>query len=409
MTIEIVLEGKLTEEKDFEGYLELIQDICKERKLKMEFYDRLSFIDVCPEGYIQVSYENQYLSISSQTNVVGAGFHAYVCEFLDVLIEKSPLELQVSDPTDYFAHRDFERLKYKIYYQWLSDLSAYILDQKDQVKDLCISWQVDYYLPKEKKGYVITPMGYIPVTLFEPQHLEELAQTFFIWNNKEKNALFYKNCALNLLWKECYFEYSNMDEKTVDTTHMILDYLEMAFEKDASIPLPILEYYELCETMNREIKITNPISMISIPQIGYRRDIIQYQLGAWSIPVDGCAEKRVTSDKTALVFMAPFCQNDQTWHWMYKISTMTFEESIDHFLPLITNDEQHEIFECEGIKGAISITKEDEYQLIHAQYICKNETLFLHLYVRLNETIDPLMDLIKHVRYRSLNSDLKAN
>lgn len=409
MTIEIVLEGKLEEEKDFEGYLELIQDISKERKLKMEFYDHLCFIDICPEGYIQVSYENQYLSVSSQTNVVGAGFHAYVCEFFDTLIERSPLELQVSDPTDYFTHRDFKRLKYKIYYQWLSDLSAYILDQKKQVKDLCISWQVDYYLPKEKKGYIITPMGYLPESLFEPQHLEELAQTFFIWNNKERDAVFYKNCAMNLLWKECFFEYSTMNEKTADTANMILDYLEMAFEKDASIPLPILEYSELCETMHREHKITNPVSMVSFPQIGYRRDIIHYQLGAWSIPVDGCAERNVTPDKTALVFIAPYHQNDQTWHWMYKISTMTLEENVDHFMPAILEDEHHISFEHEGVKGVALVTKEDEYQLVHAQYICKNETLFLQLFVHLNDPIDPLLELIKHVSYHKFGGGLKAN
>lgn len=35
MTIEIVLEGKLEEEKDFEGYLGLIQEICQDKKIKM--------------------------------------------------------------------------------------------------------------------------------------------------------------------------------------------------------------------------------------------------------------------------------------------------------------------------------------------------------------------------------------
>lgn len=340
---------------------------------------------------------------------MGAGFHAYVCEFMDTLLEKSPQEFEVNDPTGYYHQRNFDHLKYDIYYRWLLDVGRYIMEQKDKVKDLCISWQVNYYLPKEKKGYIITPVGYISEEMFEPDRIEDLANTFFIWNNKEKDSMFYRNAAMNLLWKECYFEYSTMNDKTMDITNSILDYLEMAYEKNPTLALPMLEYRELCETMDREPKISNPVSMINIPKIGYRREMIEYQLGNWNIPVDGCAERRVVSDENALIFMAPYHKDDESWRWMYKISSMAFEKEIHKFLPMIKDDEAHEEFEYEGVKGIVSLTTDEEYRLIHAQYVWKNETLLLQLYVNLTVDEKPLLDLIKHVRYRSFSTELKAN
>ena len=58
-----------------------------------------------------------------------------------------------------------------------------------------------------------------------------MADDFFVWNDRKRTARYYRNCAMVLLWKECYFAYSSMNEYTDKIANSILDYLEAAYEK----------------------------------------------------------------------------------------------------------------------------------------------------------------------------------
>ena len=44
MAIEVMLEGTLEEEKDFEGYMKFIQEIAIQNQMKMEIYEDSAFI-----------------------------------------------------------------------------------------------------------------------------------------------------------------------------------------------------------------------------------------------------------------------------------------------------------------------------------------------------------------------------
>ncbi len=57
-------------------------------------------------------------------------------------------------------------------------------------------------------------MGYMTKDKFLHSEVEDLAKEFFIWNEEKRTAQYYRNCAISLLWKECYFEYSAMNEET---------------------------------------------------------------------------------------------------------------------------------------------------------------------------------------------------
>ena len=123
MAIEVTLEGRLEEENDFEGYMKFIQETAIQNQLKMEIYEDCAVIDVCPEGYIEISCENLYVSISAQTNVAGPGFHAFVCDFFAQIQKQSPIALNANDPTGYYDRRNFNHLKYGIFHRWLADIA----------------------------------------------------------------------------------------------------------------------------------------------------------------------------------------------------------------------------------------------------------------------------------------------
>ena len=82
MSIEVVLEGALEKEKDREQFSQYLKDVCVKKKVHIEDYDATLMMDICPEGYIECSYEGTFVSIVAQTNVAGPGFHAFVCSLM---------------------------------------------------------------------------------------------------------------------------------------------------------------------------------------------------------------------------------------------------------------------------------------------------------------------------------------
>ena len=73
MAIEVTLEGRFEEENDFEGYMNFIQETAIKNQLNMEIYEDCAVIDVCPEGYIEISCEillPPYIASSTISNEI---------------------------------------------------------------------------------------------------------------------------------------------------------------------------------------------------------------------------------------------------------------------------------------------------------------------------------------------------
>lgn len=405
MSIEVVLEGQLEEEKDFEGYIRLLQELCEKWKLKIEPFEKFALIEVCPEGFIEVTYEDTFLSISAQTNVAGAGFHAYVCDFFEAIQKESPLELQVSDPTNYFEQKNFEKLKHDIFYRWLQDIATYVKEYDREISELCISWPMDYYQPQPKEGHVVTPMGYISVHDFMYQDIETLAERFFIWNNQGRDAQYYRSAALNIMWKECYFEYTNMNEYTEKQADIMLDLLEIAYDLDPELPLPMNEYEYLCKLRGRSIKITDAKRMVTLQDIGYRRNLVEFHFGNWSIPAHGCAEKSIDESNQTLYLMAPYEHSEEPWKWMYKINIYAFKQEIKEFLPEIAEHDQSFTFEHENIKAMGNLEYKEDHILLNCQCNCGKEMMLIQVIICNEADVDALMKQIKMIKCRKVKDD----
>lgn len=410
MAIEVMLEGTLEEEKDFEGYMKFIQEIAIQNQMKMEIYEDSAFIEVCPEGYIEISCENLFLSICAQTNVAGPGFHAFICSFFHQLQDKSPLALTASDPTSYYEQQNFEHLKYGIFHRWLSDIAAFVKQHEGSDEELCISWPlVDYYQPKHKEGSVVTPLGYIKVKDFYETDVNELADYFFIWNHLERDALYYRNAALNLLWKECRFQYSNMNEDTKKQTDTILDLLEIAYEKDKELPLPVNEYLCLCTLRGRKKGLDDATAMNCPFKIGYRHDIVEYRYGNWSIPANGFCEKSYDYRNEICCLIAPYENEDDPWKWMYRFG------AVNESISVVKQAQEWEIYgevllwSQQEVSGAAVCMPQEDHILIEALLECNQEYLSVQLIVLDEADKAELIQRLQAISYqKKSNADTQA-
>lgn len=404
MAIEIVVEGQLEKASDREAFTALLKQVCEEKKLQLKDYDTAVIIDVCPEGFIECGYEDRYVSVAAQTNVAGAGFHAYVCTVIDAILQVADIELQVNDATGYYMNRDFEQLKYRYFYRWLRDVQEFVREHIDQHENLCISWPQNYYQPAEKKDCIVTPMGYLHKDDFYMRDVEDVAQDFFVWNDLEHTARYYRNCAMVLLWKECYFAFSSMNEYTDKIANTIIDYLEAAYDKDNLLPLPMDAYRSICQTIGREILIHHAQEM-KAEALGYRNGVIFYTFGNWGIPVHGCSEKSYDKTTNTLHFMAPYQKQEEAWKWMMQINIFACKEENSSFMDKLEHpDDACETFQFENkqAKGRGIIENLQEYYNITVQVNCGKEMLFLECMVKEKQDIAMLKEWCQGIRHQTL-------
>lgn len=397
MAIEIYVEGILEKEEERHAFSEVLLQVCQDEKVKLEDYDTTLEIEVCPEGVITCSYAGNLVSLHTQTNVAGPGFHAYVCSFIDHLKEQSFIDLDVVDETLYYEQRNFEDLKYRQFYPWLE----LILDQIEMAPydehSAYINWSRDEYVPADKSHHMISTLGYLPLRDVHEYEIEEVAQRIFIWNEAQRDAYYYRNCAISLLWKACFFTYSNMNEDTIKSANAILDYMETAYDCDDQIALPLDAYHVLCEAIHRQPVLIHTNFMPS-DAIGYRKEPIFYPFREWEICVDGCCEKSYDASTQTLHFMAPYQEAGDPWVWLIQVNAYQAE----HCEPTFSNIfDSADVF-CEQrddgmIKGIVQ-KQPDYYQLI-VQYIVQQDTLFFECIIRNEEDIDHIKAWIFKARH----------
>ncbi|MDV0446765.1 hypothetical protein MsAg5_06200 [Methanosarcinaceae archaeon Ag5] len=250
------------------------------------------FIHFCKAGDIVFWYENGILQGDCQTNVAGPGFHAAAVDFLDDFAAKSKLELSVDDETGYYADHDFEKIRREQFCLWLDNLvqAVYEQFQDADVGNIFICWNPGSYEPADVPNTVVTPVGRFSMKnlLMKAADIEAFAGDFFIWNNREKDAKFYRNSALSMLWEDCYFQSSRRSPEDKKVNKDIIWHLEKAMKADPLLPIPIPEYLEICG-----LDSSKPKSVVGIPAfesefpIGYRKSEINMRLGNLLLPFPG--------------------------------------------------------------------------------------------------------------------------
>lgn len=252
---------------------------------------------ICRMGMMTFGFETEEGEVVvkgyCQTNLLGAGFHKAAIELADELVDLNGFPFEMMDETDYYEHRDFERMRSEHFYPWLSNVMELCRERKGgEYQMFAICWDYDKYMPQEVEGAVVSPFGRINVERFaereEREGIAVLAADFFMWNDAERDARFYRNTALSALWEDCYFMPSSRFDEDRAINDFIIRNLEKAAAMDASLPFPKEDYLLLCSLAEKD-----PIDISALPNyesdypIGYRKGKVTYRLGNLSFAVPG--------------------------------------------------------------------------------------------------------------------------
>lgn len=360
-------------EKQRNEVYEIIRLICDQEKLQLEERGDTIVIEVCPQGSILCTQQEDVITLKAHTNHGGPGFHAYCVNLFAWIREECDTACSVSDDCGFLENPDFSRLKYEVFYPWLSDLKRLLLEGALQHQNYYFDTAQYLVLPKEEA--MITSCGYLDHHELEEMDAEALAPYFFLWNEEERDARFYKNCALHLLAKEGYGRYARMNEQSEKYAQMIVDYIDIAYSLDPAISLPLQAYQELCEQLGRETTITDGVMMEEeITQ--YRQHEVYHLFHEWNIYAPGCCERSYDGVHDELYLMAPYEDASCGWEWMWKIASYASQpESWEHLL------QGGERWTNDTLTGTYEVERQEDLFLLRA-LLFGRERLYIEIAVR---------------------------
>ena len=109
--------------KNISSFQESLDAVAARNNISASHTEDYSELSLCRLGNIFFNYEPEgdeiVIAGDCQTNLLGAGFHKYATEIACELIRQSELSFEVEDDTEYYEHRDFERMRSEHFYPWL--------------------------------------------------------------------------------------------------------------------------------------------------------------------------------------------------------------------------------------------------------------------------------------------------
>ena len=177
-------------------------------------------------------------------------------------------------------------------------------------------------------------MGHFDEAFFERIQTQiGFGYEFFVWWNKERDAQFYKNAAINMIlcdinWLLPQNEFEAHDIKTA------LDCLAKARELSPEIELPIAEWINLAELADNKAlhtELTTQYPNAGEPTKGYKRGLISTNSGGWRFTHAGKMHFMQENDSTMV-----FWDNQHT----IRVTTLDveFNEKTSKNQELLLND-----------------------------------------------------------------------
>lgn len=311
------------------------------------------------------------------SSLAGAGFHAAAVHFVEELARETGLEFRLDDETGYGEDHDFERMREDHFYEWLKNLVEVCREQEEKWPDAVsfgLCWDLDQYTPEEVPGTVFTPFGRFSVQKItgwvEHEGIEPFAKEFFIWNEPGRDARFYRNTALSLMWEDCCFMPGSRSEADEKLNGRIIGELEKALLLDRSLPFPVKEYEMLCRLNGRE-----PVDTAKVPAfeadypVGYRRGMVREKLGNMTFVVPGWYLSEYDEDGNSHVWYDGL---DEAWHAV-RITAFKSREGTPEITDSIFEGAEGEARDgengCLKYRFAYAGSQEDEPDGAYCQYV----------------------------------------
>lgn len=302
MKLELIFQGRV---RNRQKLVQVVQKLAKREQYRVGIWETGMRVVFCPMGYLDFAWQKQgglfgvwNITGGADTSVGGAGLHCAVVSFLDELGKQ--VELQVEDHTHYIQHHSWETLYETAFLPWLISWTREMIDTLTLHPEGTVAlWEQGQYLPTLVERTVATPMGRfskeeLVLGLAQPQ---VWAERFFLWCHQERDALFYRNCALKRLWEDCYYVPSARSQEDAQFNGESIQWLERAAELDRNIPIPYECYEELCTLDAKHMKIPpNCPRMPGSYEIGYRRGEIKQPCYDILLPLPGSYQYEPTPE-----------------------------------------------------------------------------------------------------------------
>ena len=255
-------------------------------------------ISLCPlDGRVYITWKKESGLFGQWTvegeccsTPAGPGLHKAAVEAVDGLgIQK----LEVADETEYYQHRDFDRMLREHFHPWLKTMVDVLTGQfGEDYTNVCMCWDLNSYMPENVPGTVVTPVGRFSAKWMretvENQGIEALAERFFLWYHPGKrDALYNRQVALNLLWEHCYYAPSSRSQEDASNNEIVCKNLEMAAMLDRNIPLPRRAYEEICQLARRAPALPEGPELEEEFAPGYRKGLVTCSIGALRLTIPG--------------------------------------------------------------------------------------------------------------------------
>ncbi|MCI9568052.1 MAG: hypothetical protein HFF54_08885 [Lawsonibacter sp.] len=295
MSIGFTFTGRV---KKPEALIAAAQKLADERYYGLYHREDGLSISLCPlDGRVYMTWKKESGLFGQWTvagecvsTPAGPGLHKAAVEVLDSLGLKN---LTVEDETEYYQHRDFDRMLREHFHPWLNTMVDVLTGQfGEDHSSVCMCWDIDSYMPEDVPGTVVTPVGRFSAKWMketvEDQGIQALAERFFLWYHPgRRDALYDRQVALNLLWELCYFAPSSRHEEDAGINEDICKNLEMAAQLDPSLPLPRRAYEEICQLARRAPALPRGPELEEEFAPGYRKGLVTCPIGALRLTLPG--------------------------------------------------------------------------------------------------------------------------
>lgn len=383
MYVTMVCKDRNQKEKN-ELY-EVLGAIAQREKVQIEEHGDVVELDVCPQGKLVVSEEEDSILIHANTRHAGPGFHAFVVDICKDIQEELDGEFELFDDLEYAEHEDFDKL-YSMYEEELEYLRNALLNNEN-LKSQNYLYDETFMLPIEKKDRIFTSTGDMDLKEFKEMNLNDLMDNFYVWNDWNKDAQYFKNCALVLLAKEGVNQYTLMNESTQKYAETICDFIELAYDEDPTISLPVKEYIYLCSLLGRKNQLMTAKKMDE-EVIQYKDGEVYHLFQDAKVVAHGASERSFDPVLNALCLMSPYL-DDASWDWLIQASKepgiCSYLDELESSEPIIYQDKVIYFYEFD----------ESGFYSLEAKLVDDERVLYFHITIAKKEDIPYLKQCVK--------------
>lgn len=372
------------------------------------------FLELCPGANLEMMFSEGKLEFYCQATPAGPGAHARGVGFVDSFIKTTGFPENYTDDTGYCEHRDYEKLR-AAYDDWLVSVLEY---GKNALKDkksnhVAVGWDPNWYYPLQQPGKMLTTTGWLDIEevqkRIDDKGISDVSCDFFIWYNKEQDALFMRNLALFHTWKDCYFQPSSRSGRDENINAYILALLEGVAEK-GGVAFPKSLYLELCALAGNEpveaAKLDRLEDMPFSTQPGFRRNPLTHFCGNQGVTLPGYFIEGDGDNGNALMFYDAMPEN---WHgitiWPNPVEGMVQSFDTDYFAG---STEDPEKFELEGARCCVAFMGQqgegdNAYYTVKAEVISAYQVNFFSISFKNIDEKEWAISVIKNIRVQGVD------